>query len=180
MRSPWIFAAVSIFAATPLPASAEVSAAGPSGFVSHNEVEVSASPQAAWDALLRPGDWWSSEHTYSGDASNMRIEPLAAGCFCEVIPADAAAAGEVEHMRVLYFDPRSRTLRMSGALGPLQSEALSGVITMTVESAGAGSKITWDYVVGGYMRMPAEQIAPAVDQVIGEQLARLAALLGKG
>ena len=82
-------------------------------------------------------------------------------------------------MRVLYIDPRVHTLRMTGALGPLQSEAVTGVLTMAVEPSGSGSKITWDYVVGGYMRMPVAQTATLVDRVIGEQLSRLAARLGQ-
>ncbi len=64
---------------------------------------------------------------------------------------------------------------MTGALGPLQSDAVTGVLTMTVEASGSGSKITWDYVVGGYSRTPFAQLAPLVDRVVGEQLARLAA-----
>ena len=50
---------------------------------------------------------------------------------------------------------------------------------MTVESAGSGARITWDYVVGGYMRTPMAEMAPLVDRVVGEQLIRLAATLSK-
>jgi hypothetical protein len=172
----WLAAGVAIVASSP--ASAEVVASSESGFSSHNVVEVPASPGAAWAMLARPGEWWNDEHSYSGSAANMTIEMVAGGCFCEAIPAaNGVAAGQVEHMRVLYIDPRGRRLRLAGALGPLQSEAVTGVLTMTVEESGAGSKITWDYVVGGYMRMPMRQMAPLVDQVVGEQLHRLAAAL---
>src|SRR6185503_5862345 len=100
------------------------------------------------------------------------------GCFCEAIPAgNGVPAGQIEHMRVLYIDPRVHTLRLAGALGPLQSEAVTAVLTMTVEPSGTGAKVTWEYVVGGYMRMPIAQTAPLVDQVVGEQLTRLAARL---
>ena len=162
------------------PAAAEVAASGDSGFVSHNAVEVSASPAVAWAMLARPSEWWNSEHSYSGSSANMTIEAVAGGCFCEDIPAaNGVAAGQVEHMRVVYVDPRLRRLRLVGALGPLQAEAVTGALTMTVEPTGAGSKITWDYVVGGYMRMPMGQMAPAVDAVLGEQLTRLAAALAR-
>jgi len=51
-------------------------------------------------------------------------------------------------------------------------------VTMTLKPEGEMTRITWDYVVGGYMRTPAAQMAPIVDQVVGEQLLRLAAKLG--
>ena len=35
-----------------------------------------------------------------------------------------------------------------------------------------------DYIVGGYMRYKVEEIAPAVDRVLAEQIAALVALLG--
>jgi hypothetical protein len=180
MRYPISFAIAAVLGAAPLSVRAEVAASSESGFVSHNVTEVPAAPSDTWAALFTPAAWWNGEHTYSGDAANLTIEPVAGGCFCETIPgADRTPAGQIEHMRVLYIDPRTRTFRMTGALGPLQSEAVTAVLTMTVEPSGSGSRITWDYVVGGYMRMPMAQMAPLVDQVIGEQLSRLAARLGK-
>jgi hypothetical protein len=50
---------------------------------------------------------------------------------------------------------------------------------MAIEPLGDGTKITWDYVVGGYMRASMTEFAPVVDRVIGEQLSRLAASLAK-
>ena len=172
-----ILAALIAFGATP--ATAEIVASGEDGFVSHNEAIVAVSPQTAFEAMLNPADWWSSEHTYSGNASNMVMRGTVGGCFCEVIPdAGDNPDGEIEHMRVIYMAPYS-TLRLTGALGPLQSEAAIGVLTVTFEPAVEGTRITWDYVVGGYMRMPMDQMAPLVDQAIGEQLARLAARLAE-
>ena len=159
---------------SPQPAAANVTATGEGGFVSHNEVVVDATPLAAWEALLRPADWWNGEHTYSGDPNNMWIELRPGGCFCERIPA---SGGEIEHMRVVYVAPPS-TLRMTGGLGPLQAEAVTGVLTVTLAPDGDMTRITWDYVVGGYMRMPMAELAPLVDQVVGEQLLRLATRLG--
>ena len=158
---------------------AEVQALSEAGFVSHNVAEVAAAPAEAWGLLLQPSEWWSDAHTYSGSAGNMTIEAGVGGCFCEAVPGSGdAPEGRIEHMRVIYFAPHS-TLRMTGALGPLQSEAVTGVLTVTIEPVASGSKIVWDYAVGGYMRMPMDQMAPLVDQVVGEQLAHLAARLGK-
>ena len=68
---------------------------------------------------------------------------------------------------------------MTGGLRPLQSEAVTGVLTMTLAAEGEMTRITWEYVVGGYMRMPMAEVAPLVDQVVGEQLLRLATRLGR-
>ena len=70
-------------------------------------------------------------------------------------------------------------LRLSGAFGPLQGEALSGTLTIQIKEIPTGSLIRFDYVVGGYMRFKVGDIAPAVDGVIGEQLAGLAKALGE-
>lgn len=162
-------------AATAAPATAELAASDERGFTSHHETRVDAPPAQVWQAMLRPAGWWNGEHTYSGSAANLTIAPRAGGCFCEAIPA---SQGEIEHMRVIYLAPGS-TLRMTGGLGPLQGEAVTGVLTMTLEPAGDGTKIVWDYVVGGYMRTPMGELAPVVDRVIGEQFGRLAASVGK-
>lgn len=178
MRHSISFAFASIVALVALPARAEVAASSDSGFASHNEVLVDVPPAEAWDAMVRPGEWWNGEHTYSGDAANMTLAPSAGGCFCEVVPGkNGALAGQIEHMRVIYVAPGA-TLRLSGGLGPLQSEPVTGVLTMTLVPDGDMTRISWDYVVGGYMRMRMAEIAPLVDQVIGEQLLRLAAHLG--
>ena len=161
-------------ALAPSGALAEVASVTDSGFVSHNEVLVDAAPQAAWDAMVRPAEWWNSEHSYSGDAANMSLEVRPGACFCETIPG---SGGEIEHMRIVYVVPGS-TLRLSGALGPLQSEAVTGILTMTLEPEGEMTRIRWDYVVGGYMRTPMGEMAPQVDRVVGEQLLRLATRLG--
>jgi hypothetical protein len=170
--------AAALATAVACPAAAEVVASSENGFISHNVVEVPASLDAAWAMLPHPSEWWNGEHSYSGSAANLTIETVAGGCFCETIPAaNGAAAGQVEHMRVVYIDPRDRTLRLVGALGPLQAEAVTGVLTITVEPSGSASKITWDYVVGGYMRRPMSEMAPLVDKVVREQLTRLGAAL---
>ena len=80
-------------------------------------------------------------------------------------------------MRVIYADP-GKALRMEGSLGPLQSEALTGTLTVTLNRGGAGTRIVMEYVVGGYMRYKTDEIAPAVDKVLAEQIAGLAASLG--
>ena len=160
------------------PAAAEVTASSDAGFVSRNVAEVAASPDEVWQLMLQPGRWWNGEHTYSGDARNLSIAAVPGGCFCESIPATGTGGlgGAIEHMRVVYVAPNA-LLRLNGGLGPLQSEAVTAVLTMSLEPAGAGTRITWDLVVGGYMRQPMATMAPLVDRVVGEQLTRLAGSL---
>lgn len=164
-------------------AQAEVVASGEGGFVTRDVAVVDATPMEVWLALISPSKWWNSAHTWSGDAANMSLKPQAGGCFCERIPEDGDAArvtleGSVEHMRVLHAHPE-RALRMRGALGPLQSEPVSGVLTISLSEAEQGTRIVWEYVVGGFMRYDVPVIAPAVDGVMSQQLDGLAALFGR-
>ena len=82
-------------------------------------------------------------------------------------------------MRVIHAVPGS-LLRMSGALGPLQGEALTGTLSIVLTRAEGGTEIEWIYAVGGHASFSLEQVAPAVDGVMGEQLARLASLVETG
>ena len=77
-------------------------------------------------------------------------------------------------MRVIFAQP-GKVLRMQGALGPLQSEAVIGTLTVAMEPTkeGQGTKLSFSYVVGGYMRYKVAEIAPAVDKVLGEQFKSL-------
>ena len=168
-----ILICIAAAAAGALPAHAEVVESGAAGFTVHGTVRVAATPQAAWEGLIQPSRYWNGEHSWSGDAANMTLEPMAGRCFCEGLPA---SGGSVEHARVVYAAP-GEMLRLRGSLGPLQAEALTGTLTMTVQPSGAGSKIAWDYVAGGYARMSLKELAPVVDRVVGEQLKRLALLL---
>ena len=159
-----------------LPAAAPVTAAvksvTPGGFEVAAEVSVAAAPDAAYAAIAKPSAWWSADHTYSGDAANLSLDPRAGGCFCEALPS----SGSVEHMRVAYAVP-GKALRLRGALGPLQGEGVDGALTWTLTPEGTGTKIVMSYVVGGYFRAGAEKIAPGVDHVLSDQLARLASYL---
>ncbi len=180
IRTTALFAAL-LLATPAVPVRAEVVAQSDAGFVIKQSVEVSADQQAVWKALIAPAKWWSSDHTWSHDAANLYLDAQATGCFCEKLPkpADAPAdqrIGSVEHMHVIFADPQRGLLRMSGGLGPLQGEALNGTLTIELKKTETGTRIEMEYVVGGYMRMKSEEIAPAVDGVLGQQLSGLAKL----
>ena len=165
-----------------VPAQAEIASEAGNGFSVTHEVTVSADPEATYAMVRSPSKWWSGEHTFTLNAENLYMDAQAGGCFCELIPAegdaiDRSLRGSVQHMRILYAEP-GKLLRLTGALGPLQSEAVNGTLSIKLEPIKGGTLITFDYVVGGYMRFPVAAIAPAVDKVMGEQASRLAMAIG--
>ncbi|MCW5646848.1 MAG: SRPBCC family protein [Sphingopyxis sp.] len=147
------------------------------GFTVAHTAQVAATPADVWKMLRTPDKWWSKDHSWSGDAANFWLDSQAGGCFCEKLPDGGAGVGSVQHARVLFSKP-GQMLRLSGAFGPLQGEAVTGTLTIQIKETPTGSALRFDYVVGGYMRFKVADIAPAVDAVIGEQLAGLAAALG--
>jgi hypothetical protein len=80
-------------------------------------------------------------------------------------------------MRVIQAYPE-RALRMQGALGPLQSEPVNGILTIAISEVEQGTRIVWEYNVGGPMRYELPVIARAVDGVMGLQIKSLAKGLG--
>ncbi|XUU59880.1 SRPBCC family protein [Erythrobacter sp. HA6-11] len=183
MKHPFFALAGSALALSAAPLSAEVIEQDEDGFITRDVAEVTADTKATWLALISPAKYWNAGHTWSGDAANMRLTPQAGGCFCEKIPEDPDPSkitleGSVEHMRVIHAFPE-KALRMSGGLGPLQSEPAQGVLTVALsETEAGGTRIVWEYAVAGRMRYEMPVIAKAVDGVMSQQLAGLAALLG--
>lgn len=151
-------------------AHAEIVTAGPNGFsLRHTAEAPNVAPPVIWAALSDIARWWDPEHTYSGDSRNLTLEPVVRGCFCEKLGLYAG----IEHGSVVYAQP-AKTLRIKGALGPLQEFGINGAMTWQIESAAGGSKITFTYNVGGFADRPLADWAPIVDEVLGGQLQRLA------
>ena len=181
MRAP-LLSLLPLALAAAAPANADVVQQSDSGFIVREIAEVPADNWASWTALTSPAKWWNPAHTWSGKAENLYIDSQATGCFCELMPVPEGAPegtrrGSAEHMHIVQSAPGTM-LRMSGALGPMQGEAVKGVLTITFKKAPTGTQIVWEYVIGGYMRFKPEQISKAVDGVMSEQLARLAKSLG--
>ncbi len=125
-------------AALSSPAFAEVIDKADDGFVIRHTITVKATPIEAWRGIGQIKQWWNKAHTYSGDAANLSLVLRAGGCFCEVLPRDR---GTVEHGRVLLAWP-GKTLRLSAALGPLQQEAVSAVLSWDIAPAATGNVTT--------------------------------------
>ena len=175
------FCAATAVLAISAPAAAEVKNATETGFNVVHFAAVSVEPDIIWKRLIAPKTYWSKTHSWSGSSDGFYIDAQAGGCFCELFQEKGAdgktiTTGSVEHMRVIFAQP-GKVLRMQGALGPLQSEAVLGTLTVAMEPSkdGKGTKLSFSYVVGGYMRYKVADIAPAVDKVLGEQFKSLIA-----
>jgi hypothetical protein len=139
------------------------------GFTVKQEVILKGSPMEVYNKMYRDiGKWWSSDHTFSGKASNLSIDATAGGCFCEKLDD----GGSVRHMMVVYADP-GKMLRLQGGLGPLQALAVTGTITFSFTESGEDTKLTCSYAVGGYSPGGIRKLAPIVDMVLGQQLKNL-------
>ena len=139
------------------------------GFLVKLEASINAPPAKVYDALVgQIGSWWNPEHTYSGDAKNLSIDPRPGGCFCEKLPN----GGGVEHLRVVYIVP-GKTVRFSGALGPLQASGLAGSMTWKLMGDANSTQLELSYSVGGFSYERFEKVAPSVETVLREQLDRL-------
>ncbi len=152
-----------------VPAVAEVLDSAPNGFQVRHKIAIKAPPNMIWRVLISEvGEWWHPDHTYSGDASNLYIEPEALGCFCERF----GNGGEVVHLTVTFVNP-NEMVRFTGGLGPLGLMGLDGNMTIGLESGDSLTYATMEYQVGGYTPGGLEAIAPAVDGVLVEAMQRL-------
>jgi hypothetical protein len=160
-------------------ARAEVSQASPSGFIVTERREVSAAPASLVKAMEHVADWWGDTHTYSERAANLSLEARAGGCFCE-----RWADGSVEHARVIYAAPG--IVRLSGALGPLQGLAVSGVLTFAIQAPEGGARdssknlLVVTYRIGGGEAADMQRLPAMVDAMMGETTDKLARYLGAG
>jgi uncharacterized protein YndB with AHSA1/START domain len=172
---PFAATVLGAFTALLLPVSsafAEVLRADDTGFEIEHVRTLESAPDAAWNRLVRPADWWHPDHTWSTDAGNLSLDPRAGGCFCEALPG----GGSNEHLRVVHAAP-GRLLRLDGRLGPLQPLPLTGVMSWQLAGTEDNSTtVTLRYVVAGPPGSALQNWAPPVDGVLAQQIDRLADL----
>jgi len=167
-------AIVLVILASPL--RGEVIESTPTGFLVRNGATISAPPAEVYTALTDGvGSWWDPAHTLSRDAHNLSVDAKPGGCFCERLPD----GGGVQHMRVIYASP-GKLLRLTGAIGPLQEEALTGTMTWTLSQAGGGTAVELNYAIGGFRAGGFRDMPTVVDGVLRAQLARLKAFVETG
>jgi len=134
-----------------------------------------ATPAKVFDALVQVSEWWSPKHTYSGDAKNLSLDARPGGCFCERL----SNGGGAEHLRVIHVVP-GQMLRMSGALGPLQGLGVAGSLSVELKPSFFGTSVELIYSVGGFSEGGFNQLAPAVQGVLTDQMNRLKAYVETG
>lgn len=154
-------------------ARAEVTDKSAAGFEAVEKATIAAPPAKVWAVLQTPGAWWSSQHSWSGDAKNLTLD-LSSGCFCEKLPN-----GHVRHMEVVFTDA-GKTLRLFGALGPMLMTGSTGHLAFELKPNGAGTDLTVTFDGGGYVKGGIESLAAPVDRVLGEQTSRLKRYLETG
>lgn len=151
-------------------ASAEVKSSAPDGFTLSYEAVIPLAKEQAWARLVKVGSWWSAEHSYSGDAKYLTLDPRPGGCWCEIWPK-----GKIEHGRVVMVMPTD-TLRVDADFGPLQAMGVTGALTFTLKPGDTptSTKLSVTYVVNGGTQSKLDTLAPAVDQVMATQIRNLA------
>jgi uncharacterized protein YndB with AHSA1/START domain len=154
----------------------EVTDTGPGGFSLVHEVTIDTARDEVWRAAVYEiGQWWSDDHTISGDAGKMSIAPKPQGCFCEMIGDHTG----VVHMTVTFVNPNV-LLRLTGGLGPLGLMGVNGNMTWEFFDADESTRVKFSYAVGGYRPGGLDEIAGPVDYVIGEALLRMKAHIETG
>ncbi len=157
-------------------AEAEVTDSSELGFTIVHERLVSAPRMEAWRAAVQEvGQWWSDDHTITGDASRLRIDARPLGCFCESLGGSAG----VVHLTVTFVNP-GVILRLTGGLGPLGLMGVSGNMTWEFNDVDEGTLLRFTYAVGGYRPGGLADVAAPVDRVVGEALQRLEAYIDAG
>jgi len=155
-------------------ATAEVKQSAPESFFLSYSTPISASTAKAYTDVTQVQRWWSSEHTFSGKASNLSLKAEAGGCFCE-----KWSGGSVEHGRVIMALP-GKLLRLDSALGPLQEFALKGILSFWIKNEDGATSLTVEYRVNGTAASGLDALAPNVDEVLGAQVDRLKRYIGTG
>jgi len=148
--------------------AAEVVDAGANGFTVKISVDIGGTPSEVFRQILNIGDWWNPDHTYSGDAHNLSLEDRVGGCLCEKLPNQ----GGVRHMEVIFVAP-GKTLRLAGALGPLQALGASGTLSFGLSPSSTGTKLDVTYAVSGYVAHGMNAFASPVDATLSDQINRL-------
>jgi len=173
MKTAWPLWAALVVAAAP--AGAEVVAASAGHFEVTHRAEVGATPAQVYAVLVQLPRWWNPRHSWSGDSANMSLDMQAGGCWCERWGEGASA----QHARVRQVIP-GRSILMEATLGPLIGLPVSDLFTMVTSQKDGQTAVRLSYRVASAPEIGLDQIAPAVDSVLGEQFARLKSMIETG
>lgn len=160
--------ALSVVAA---PASAEVVQRTADSFTIRHSVALKMTAEDAPDALEHIDQWWSSAHTWSGDAKNLRLQLQPNACWCELMPGD----DQIAHGQVVSVSDRQVVLE--APLGPLRGRATSARLVISWPAANRGRTLTWTMTVRG---PGLGAVAAPVDGVMAEQFQRMVRFIEYG
>ncbi|HKW97138.1 MAG TPA: hypothetical protein VJN43_05350 [Bryobacteraceae bacterium] len=175
MKSVPIFI-LAVLAIAPGRAICEVTDSAVNGFTVKAMVQIQSPPDEVYRRFIHNvGDWWSSAHTFSRNSHNLSIDEKVMGCFCEKL----ANGGSVRHLEVVLLAP-GKTIVLLGGLGPLQSLATTGSLTVSLSPAEGGTRLEFTYAVAGYVPQGMKIWAGPVDGMLTEQFTRLKNYIEKG
>ncbi|MCP4045238.1 MAG: hypothetical protein GY732_04525 [Gammaproteobacteria bacterium] len=145
---------------------AEVLKSSAEGFIVQHIVNIESDTATVFETMTdKVGQWWSSDHSFSGSAGNMLIDDQ---CFCE-----RWGGNLVRHLNTVIWLDNSKVV-MEGGLGPLKELGLTGtMIWALTASDDVTTTVNWKYHVYGYSDTDLTTLATAVDGVLGEQMDRL-------
>jgi uncharacterized protein YndB with AHSA1/START domain len=173
MRNPCVTVVLIVSSFLSAPLRAEVLDVASNGFTVRHAVTISATRETVYRAATQQvGSWWLADHTLGGDASKLTMDARAMGCFCE----ELSGGGGVVHMIVTFVNPFV-IIRLTGGLGPLGLMGLAGNMTWEFADDPTGTVLTLTYAVGGYLAGGLDPLAPAVDQVLLDQMSSLRAFV---
>lgn len=146
----------------------DVIATGENGFQIRIIRQIAKPTTEVYDAIVgKIGNWWSSNHTWSGDASNLSID-LQRAAMIEILPD----GGFCRHLEIVLHQP-GKTLRLRGGLGPLQEMGLDGSLTIKTLAKDDGTEVVLTYNISGFSPGGFAPLGPLVDGVLTEQVDRL-------
>ncbi len=156
------------------PAAASVVETGPNGFAIEQTMIIKAPVEKVYATLIQPALWWSSAHTFSGNAKNLSLDAKAGGCFCETWPG-----GSVEHSHVVFVSPNN-VLRLRGVLGPFQAQGVDGALSFILSTDQDGTKLVLQNILGGFMKGGFGPWPERADGMLAEQMGRLKNVIETG
>ena len=160
-------AALLLVAALSAPAHAEVVSASPDHYELKQEAVSALAPGEMWDRLVHPELWWHPDHTFSGSAEHLSLDPRAGGLWKETWDDGSASHGRVLAVR------DGEMLRLDAPFGPLQDLAVTVIWTIMLTPHAGGTKVTFTETANGTEASALDQLAPAVDSVKTEAIKRL-------
>ena len=167
MKTISIISAVPLSLLVSISSEARTLAVGPEHFHFVIEAKSKDRPEVLWARLIAPAQWWHANHTYSGDANNLSLDPRAGGLWREDWDG-----GSVAHGKVLYAKPPT-LLRLEAPFGPLQEKAIDAIWTISISPLETGSSVTFEFIANGSAFSKLDELAPAVEMVKTQALKTL-------